>query len=58
VPTALHVVGRPDGRQLFMIAAYPEQEIARRYRRRAVLAFIGFVAATYALGWLLQGFFG
>ena len=58
VPMALHVVGRPDGRQLFMIAAYPEQEIARRYRRRAVLAFIGFVAATYALGWLLQGFFG
>jgi hypothetical protein len=41
-----------------MIAAYPEQKIARRYRRRAVLAFIGFVAATYALGWLLQEFLG
>jgi hypothetical protein len=55
VPAALHVVGRPEGRQLFLIAAYPEQELARRYRRRAVLAFIGFAAATYALGWLLQG---
>ena len=58
VPPALHVVGRPDSRQLFLIAAYPEQELARRYRRRAIFAFAGFGVATYALGWLLQGVFG
>ena len=58
VQPALHVVGRPDGRQLFLIAAYPEKELARRYRRRAVIAFVGFAVATYALAWLLQGVFG
>jgi len=57
-PDAVHVVGRPDGRQLFLIAAYPEHALARRYRRRALLAFAGFGLATYALGWLLQGVFG
>lgn len=55
---ALHVLGRPDGGRLFMIAAFPEGAIARRYRRRALVAFAGFVAATFALGWLLQGVFG
>ena len=55
---ALHVLGRPDGGQLFLIAAFPEGDVARRYRRRAILAFAGFVAATCALGWLLQGAFG
>lgn len=54
----LHVLGRPDGGRLFLIAAFPEGTIARRYRRRALLAFVGFVVATYALGWLLQGVFG
>ena len=58
VQPALHTVGPPDGRQLFLIAAYPEQALARRYRRRALLAFAGFAVATYALGWLLQGVFG
>jgi hypothetical protein len=58
VQAALHVVGRPDSGQLFLIAAYPERELARRYRRRAMLAFAGFGVATYALGWLLQGVFG
>jgi E3 Ubiquitin ligase len=58
VPPALHVVVRPDGRQLFLIASYPEQELARRFRRRAIVAFVGFAAATYALAWLLQGVFG
>lgn len=58
VPDAMHVVGRPSDSQLFLIAAYPEKELARRYRRRAMLAFAGFGAATYALGWLLQGVFG
>ena len=58
VQPALHVLGRPDGGRLFLIAALPEGEIARKYRRRALLAFVGFVAATYALGWLLQGVFG
>ena len=58
VPPPLHVLGRPDSRQLFLIAAYPERELARRYRRRALLAFAGFGVATYAFGWLLQGAFG
>ncbi len=55
---ALHVLGPPDGGRLFLIAAFPEGALARRYRRRALLAFSGFVVATYALGWLLQGVFG
>jgi len=55
---SLHVVGRPDAGRLFLIAAFPEGAIAKRYRRRAIVAFVGFVAATYALGWLLQGVFG
>jgi hypothetical protein len=54
----VHVVSRPASRQLFLIAAYPEKELARRFRRRALLAFAGFGLATYALGWLLQGVFG
>jgi hypothetical protein len=58
VQPALHAVGPPDGRQLFLIAAYPEQALARRYRRRALFAFAGFAVAIYALGWLLQGVFG
>jgi hypothetical protein len=55
VPAAVHVISRPDSRQLFLIAAYPEKELARRFRRRALVAFVGFGVATYALGWLLQG---
>jgi hypothetical protein len=58
VPAPLHVVGRPDDRLLFLIASYPEQALARRFRRRALAAFAGFALATYALGWLLQGMFG
>jgi hypothetical protein len=52
---ALHVLGRPDGGQLFLVAAFAENDVRKRYRRRAILAFAGFVAATVALGWLLQG---
>ena len=44
-PPALHVVGRPDGRQLFLIAAYPEKALAERFRRRAIVAFAGFAVA-------------
>ena len=55
---ALHVVSRPDGGQVFLIAALPGGDVAKRYRRRAVIAFVGFAAAVYALGWLLQGVFG
>lgn len=54
----VHVVGRPDEGQLFLIAALPPGDLARRYRRRAVIAFVGFVAAAYAVGRLLQGAFG
>src|SRR5690606_32668957 len=57
-PAAVHVIWRPDSRQLFLIAAYPEKELARRFRRRALIAFVGFGVATYALGWLLQGVSG
>ena len=52
---SLHVLDRPDGGQLFLIAAFAERVVAGRYRRRAMFAFAGFVAATCALGWLLQG---
>jgi hypothetical protein len=55
---ALHVLSRPQSGQLFLIAAFPEGDIARRYRRRAIVAFVGFFAAAYALGWLLQRAFG
>jgi hypothetical protein len=54
----LHLLARPDGDQLFLLAALPAGDLARRYRRRAMLAFGGFVVAVYALGWLLQGAFG
>lgn len=53
-----HVLCRPDDDRLFLLAALPPGDLARRYRRRAVFAFFGFVAAVYALGWLLQGAFG
>jgi len=58
VPAAVHTISRPDSRQLFLIAAYPEKELAKRFRRRALIAFVGFGVATYALGWLLQGVSG
>lgn len=54
VTPAVHVLDRPDGGQLYMIAAFPEANLATRFRRRAILAFAGFVAATCAVGWLLQ----
>jgi len=56
--TDLHVLGQPGGGRLFLIAAFPERELARRYRRRAAFAFAGFAAAVWALGWLLQGVLG
>jgi hypothetical protein len=51
-------VRRPESGQLFLIAAFPGGDLAKRYRRRAIMAFVGFAAATYGLGWLLQGVFG
>jgi hypothetical protein len=54
----LNVVGKPDGDQLFMVAALPPGDLAKRYRRRAFFAFVGFVVAVYAFGWLLQRAFG
>ena len=53
-----HVLCRPDGDRLFLLAALPPGDLARRYRRQAAFAFCGFVAAVCALGWLLQGGFG
>jgi hypothetical protein len=53
-----HVLCRPDGDRLFLLAALPPGDLTRQYRRRAALAFLGFVAAVYALGWLLQSGFG
>jgi len=52
--TAVHVITQPGDGRLFMIAAFPEGDVARRYRRKAMLAFAGFAAAVYALAWLLQ----
>ena len=53
----LHALCKPDGR-LFLLAALPPGDLAKRYRRRALWSFIGFVAAVYALGWLIQDTFG
>jgi hypothetical protein len=53
--SARDVLGRPQQGHLFLIAALPQADVARRYRRRALVAFAGFAAAVYALGWLLQG---
>jgi hypothetical protein len=53
-----HVLARPGEGRLFLVAAVPAADLARRYRRRAVLAFVGFLGAVYALGWLLQTFMG
>ncbi len=52
-----HVLCKPDG-QLYLLAALPPGDLVRRYRRRALLWFVGFVAAVYAFGWLLQDTFG
>ena len=52
-----HVLCKPDG-QLFLLAALPPGDLVRRYRRRALLWFVGFVVAVYAFGWLLQDTFG
>jgi hypothetical protein len=54
----LHLLARPEGDQLFLLAALPSGDLARRYRRRAMLAFGGFVGAVFVLGWLLQDAFG
>jgi hypothetical protein len=55
---SLNVLSRPGGDQLFLIAALPEGDLASRYRRKAFVAFLGFVAGVYAFGWLLQRAFG
>jgi hypothetical protein len=49
-----HMLGRPDEGRLFLVAALPHGDLVSRYRRRALFAFLGFMAAVYALGWLLQ----
>jgi hypothetical protein len=54
---ALDVLSKPGSGQLFLLAALPAGDLARRYRRKAVVAFVAFVAAVYAFGWLLQGAF-
>jgi hypothetical protein len=54
----LHVLASPGGDLLFMLAALPPGDLVKRYRRRAVFALVGFVAAVYAFGWLLQRAFG
>lgn len=53
-----HVLRRPEGGRLFLVSALPHADLVRRYQRQALLAFVGFVAAVFALGWLLQGAFG
>lgn len=59
VPQAtLHVLAKPDGGRLFLLAALPPGDLARRYRRRAAWSFAIFVGAVCALGWLVQDAFG
>ena len=58
VEATLHTVGKPADGRLFMIAAFPEGDVAKRYRRKAVVAFTGFAIGVYALAWLLQQAFG
>lgn len=54
VAESLHVVAAPGDGQLYLLAAVPPAELAKRHRRRALVAFVGFVAAVYAFGWMLQ----
>jgi len=54
----VHTVARPDSDRLFLIAAFPEGQLAARFRKRAAIAFAGFIAGTIALGWLLQRVLG
>jgi hypothetical protein len=49
----LHALCKPDDR-LFLLAALPPGDLVKRYRRRAAWSFAGFLAAVYALGWLIQ----
>lgn len=53
-----HVLRRPEGGRLFLVSAMPHNDLVRRYQRQALWAFVGFMAAVFALGWLLQGVFG
>jgi hypothetical protein len=53
----LHALCKPAGR-LFLLAALPPGDLAKRYRRRALWSFVGFVVGVYALGWLIQDTFG
>jgi hypothetical protein len=53
----LHVLCKPDD-QLFLLASLAPGDLVKRYRRRALWAFVGFVVAVYALGWLVQDAFG
>jgi hypothetical protein len=55
--TTLHVLCRPEDR-MFLLAALAPGDLVKRYRRRALWSFVGFVVAVYALGWLLQDAFG
>ena len=55
--STLHALCKPEGR-LFLLAALPPGDLVKRYRRRALWSFIGFMAAVYALGWLIQDTFG
>jgi len=50
----VHTVAHPADDQIFLIASFPEGQLASRFRKRALVAFLGFVTATIALGWLLQ----
>jgi hypothetical protein len=54
----LHVLCKPGAGQLFLLAALPPGDLAKRYRRKALWSFVGFVLGVYALGWLIQDTFG
>jgi hypothetical protein len=52
--TAQNVLCCPGEGQLFLLAALPPGNLVKRYRRRAMWAFGGFLVGVYALGWMLQ----
>jgi hypothetical protein len=52
--TARHLLCKPEGDRLYLLAAVPPTALARRYRRQAALWFVAFLGAVCALGWLLQ----
>ena len=48
-----HVLAEPADGRAYLLAAYDEESLARRFRRQALLSIGFFVAASAALAWML-----